>query len=55
VEEPPSQTVIVAEFPSMKALKDWYASPEYAEAFAFRTAAVKRRMIFVAGVDAPAD
>jgi uncharacterized protein (DUF1330 family) len=27
VEEPPPQTVIVAEFPSMKALKGWYASP----------------------------
>ena len=54
VQEPPPQTVIVAEFPSMKALKDWYASPEYSEAFAFRAAAVKRRMIFVAGVDAPA-
>jgi uncharacterized protein (DUF1330 family) len=54
VEEPPPQTVIVAEFPSMKALKDWYRSPEYAEAFAFRAAAVKRRMIFVAGVDEPA-
>jgi uncharacterized protein (DUF1330 family) len=53
-DEPPPQTVIVAEFPSMKALKDWYASPEYAEAFAFRAAAVKRRMIFVAGVDEPA-
>lgn len=53
-EEPPPQTVIGAEFPNMNALKDWYASPEYAEAFAFRAAAVKRRMIFVAGVDAPA-
>ena len=46
--------VIVAAFPSMKALKDWYASPEYAAAFAFRAAAVKRRMIFVAGVHEPA-
>jgi uncharacterized protein (DUF1330 family) len=46
--------VIVAEFPNMKALRDWYASPEYAEAFAFRAAAVKRRMIFVTGVDEPA-
>ena len=55
VEEPPPQTVIVAEFPSMKALTDWYSSPQYAEAFAFRTAAVKRRMIFVAGLDEPAD
>jgi uncharacterized protein (DUF1330 family) len=50
-EEPPPQTVIVAEFPSMTALKAWYASPEYAEAYVFRAAAVKRRMIFSAGVD----
>jgi uncharacterized protein (DUF1330 family) len=50
-DEPPQQTVIVAEFPSMDALQAWYASPEYAEAFAFRAAAVKRRLIFVAGVD----
>jgi uncharacterized protein (DUF1330 family) len=55
VEEPPPQTVIVAEFPSMKALKSWYASPQYAEPFAFRAAAIKRRMIFVAGIDQPAD
>jgi uncharacterized protein (DUF1330 family) len=50
-EEPPPQTVIVAEFPSLKALEDWYASPQYAEAHAFRAAAVKRRMIFVGGID----
>jgi uncharacterized protein (DUF1330 family) len=52
--EPRPQTVIVAEFPSTKALKDWYASPEYAEAFAFRAAAIKRRLIFAAGIDEPA-
>ncbi|MCW2933210.1 MAG: hypothetical protein JWM19_4172 [Actinomycetia bacterium] len=50
-EEPPQQSVIVAEFPTMAALKSWYASPEYAEAFAFRVLAVKRRLIFVAGLD----
>ena len=50
-DEPPPQTVIVAEFPSMDALQAWYASPEYAEALAFRAAAVKRRMIFAAGID----
>jgi uncharacterized protein (DUF1330 family) len=55
VEEPPPQTVVVAEFPSIKALKGWYASPQYAEAFAFRVAAVKRRMIFVTGIDGPAN
>jgi uncharacterized protein (DUF1330 family) len=45
--------MIVAEFSSMKALEEWYASPQYAEAFAFRAAAVKRRMVFVAGIDQP--
>jgi uncharacterized protein (DUF1330 family) len=50
-EEPPPQSVIVAEFPTMDALKSWYASPEYAEAFAFRVASAKRRLIFVAGLD----
>jgi uncharacterized protein (DUF1330 family) len=49
-EEPPPQTVIVAEFPDMEALHAWYASPAYAEAFAFRPAAVKRRLVFAAGV-----
>jgi uncharacterized protein (DUF1330 family) len=54
-EEPPPQTVIVSEFPSKKALAEWYSSPEYAEAFAFRAAAVRRRMTFVAGIpDEPA-
>lgn len=54
-QEPPPQTVIVAEFPSAEALRRWYESSEYAEAFAFRAAAVKRRMIFVAGVDEPVE
>jgi uncharacterized protein (DUF1330 family) len=51
IDEPPPQTVIVAEFPTMSALRDWYSSPQYAEAFAFRAAAVRRRLIFVAGID----
>jgi hypothetical protein len=55
VEEPRSPAVIVAEFPSMNALKGWYVSPEYPEAFGLRAAAVKRRMIFVEGIDEPAD
>jgi uncharacterized protein (DUF1330 family) len=33
-DEPPAQTVIVAEFPNMKALHAWYGSPAYAEACA---------------------
>jgi uncharacterized protein (DUF1330 family) len=50
-EEPPPQIVIVAEFASMEALKGWYASPEYADAFDFRAAALRRRLMFAAGVD----
>ena len=50
-EEPPRQQVIVAEFPSMEALVGWYGSREYARAFAYRDRAVKRRLIFVEGVD----
>ncbi len=49
-DEPPPQSVVVAEFPTMQALQQWYASPEYAEAFAFRPAAILRRLIFVDGV-----
>lgn len=49
--EPPPQNVIVAEFPDLEALHAWYGSPEYAEAFAFRHTAVRRRMIFVEGFD----
>jgi uncharacterized protein (DUF1330 family) len=47
--------VTVAEFASMKALRDRYASAEYADAFAFRAAAVKRRMIFAEGISESAE
>lgn len=50
-DEPPPQTVIVAEFPNLKTLHAWYRSPSYAEAFAFRATAVRRRLIFAAGID----
>ncbi len=29
---PPPKTIIVVEFPTMQRLREWYASPEYAEA-----------------------
>jgi uncharacterized protein (DUF1330 family) len=41
---PPPKNIIVVEFPSMERLREWYASPEYAEAltrlrgFAVKTA-----------------
>ena len=50
---PPPKTLIIVEFPSMERLREWYASPEYAEALKVRQAALERRLIFVEG--APAD
>ena len=47
------QEVIVAEFPSLDLLHMWYRSPEYAEALAYRKTAVRRRLLFVRGVDEP--
>ena len=46
-----SQQIIVAEFPTSEAIHDWYNSPEYAEAYAYRQPAVRRRLLFVDGVD----
>jgi uncharacterized protein (DUF1330 family) len=47
---PPPKTLIVVEFPSMARLREWYASPEYAEALKLRRTALERRLIFVEGV-----
>ena len=47
---PPPKTIIVVEFPTMERLREWYASPEYAEALKVRATAVERRLIFVEGV-----
>jgi uncharacterized protein (DUF1330 family) len=49
---PPPKNIIVIEFPSMERLREWYASPEYAEALKFRWDALDRRLIFVEGVAA---
>jgi uncharacterized protein (DUF1330 family) len=50
---PPVKNIVVVEFPSMERLREWYASPEYAEALKVRQAELDRRLIFVEGV-APA-
>jgi len=47
---PPAKTIIVVEFPTMERLRQWYASPEYAEALKVRQVAFDRRLIFVDGV-----
>jgi len=47
---PPPKSIVVVEFPSMARLREWYASPEYAEALKVRRTALDRRLIFVEGV-----
>jgi uncharacterized protein (DUF1330 family) len=47
---PPPNTIIIVEFPTMQRLREWYASPEYAEALRHRRTALDRRLIFVEGV-----
>jgi uncharacterized protein (DUF1330 family) len=50
---PEPKNIIVVEFPSMQRLREWYASPEYAQALKVRQTALDRRLIFVEGVVAP--
>ena len=45
----PDERVVLVEFPDMTRLREWYASPEYAEALALRRAALGRRLLFVEG------
>jgi uncharacterized protein (DUF1330 family) len=46
---PPPKTIVIVEFPSMERLREWYASPEYAEALKHGRTALDRRLIFVEG------
>ncbi|HLH23472.1 MAG TPA: DUF1330 domain-containing protein [Chloroflexota bacterium] len=50
-EWPVEQRIIVVEFPSMDRAREWYDSPEYAEALKLRKQALSRRLLFVEGVD----
>ena len=47
---PPVKTIVIVEFPSMARAREWYRSPEYAEALKLRAGALERRLIFVEGV-----
>ena len=42
--------IVIVEFPSMERAREWYRSPEYAEALKVRRHALNRRLIFVDGV-----
>jgi len=48
----PPKSIVIVEFPSMERLKEWYTSPEYAEALKIRAGALERRLLFVEGVPA---
>jgi len=48
---PAAERVVLVEFPSMERLLAWYHSSEYAEALAVRATALRRRLLFVPGVD----
>jgi uncharacterized protein (DUF1330 family) len=50
-EWPSGQRVNVIEFPSMDQLRAWYDSPEYAPARDIAKNALRRRLLFVEGVD----
>jgi uncharacterized protein (DUF1330 family) len=46
----PTVLIVVVEFPNRAAAEDWYRSPEYSQALAYRDAALERNLIMVDGV-----
>ena len=52
---PIEERVVLVESPSMERLREWYASPEYAEALQIRQTALARRLMFVAGAGGAGD
>ena len=46
---PPVKTLVIVEFPDMARAREWYASPDYAEALKVRPGALERRLVFVEG------
>jgi len=46
------QNIVIVEFPSMRRAREWYRSPDYAEALELSRQALKRRLIFVQGIGA---
>jgi uncharacterized protein (DUF1330 family) len=45
--------LVIVEFPTMDRAREWYRSPDYAEALKLRQTALQRNLIFVEGI-APA-
>jgi uncharacterized protein (DUF1330 family) len=46
----PAGRMVIVEFPSLERAKDWWASPEYAEARAIRQATSEGTLVVVDGV-----
>jgi uncharacterized protein (DUF1330 family) len=46
--------IVIVELPTLEKAREWYRSPEYAEALAARQTALDRRLIFVEGATAAA-
>jgi uncharacterized protein (DUF1330 family) len=45
-----AKRLVIVEFPSAERLREWYDSPEYAEARELSASALNRRLLFVDGV-----
>ena len=48
---PAPKTLVIVEFASMARAREWYGSPDYAEALKLRATALERRLVFVEGID----
>ena len=46
----PRERLIIAEFPTMEQAREWWGSPEYAEAKALRQATADSELVIVQGV-----
>ena len=49
-ERDPARRFVIVEFPTMERAREWYGSPEYAEALKVRATALTRTLVFVEGV-----
>jgi uncharacterized protein (DUF1330 family) len=49
-ERNPARRFVIVEFPTMERAREWYRSPEYAEALKVRATALTRTLVFVDGV-----
>jgi uncharacterized protein (DUF1330 family) len=49
---PPPKTLVIVEFPDMARAREWYGSPDYAEALDISARALTRRLVFVEGAAA---